>query len=175
MLDDVLMHGATRGWVQEVAHGKPARTILDIGGRDVNGTCRNLFPLAEKYVSLDIAPGPGVDIVADARTWRTSERFDIVICVNVFEHVERWRDIIDTAHEALRTGGLFICSMAGPGCRPHSGIDDSADPHPGEWYKSVTREELTQALVVAGFGNLGTSNGGRKKMTDTFGYAYRTL
>ena len=51
------------------SHTGDPRAGLDIGGRDVNGTARDWF--ANTYWrGLDIRPGPGVDIVADATTWQ---------------------------------------------------------------------------------------------------------
>jgi len=37
-------------------------TILDVGSYDVNGTVKKIFPL-NKYLGIDLAKGPNVDMV----------------------------------------------------------------------------------------------------------------
>lgn len=123
--------------------------MLDIGGRDVNGTCRHLFPNA-RYVTLDALEGPNVDIVADAAEWTPTSRHDFVLCTEVFEHTERWPDICVTAYKACRTGGTFLVTAAGPGRSVHSGISETADPT-GEWYENIDPDRLRKELEAAGW------------------------
>jgi hypothetical protein len=61
------MHDQAMAWIAKHATSEPV-TVLDIGGRDVNGSPQQLFPAAA-YTVLDIRPGEDVDIVADAATW----------------------------------------------------------------------------------------------------------
>ena len=80
------MHDAAMAWVAEcVARFDLAgRDVLDLGGRDINGTPRHLFN--GRYVVVDIKRGGGVDIVADAATFDLGERFAVVVCTELFEH-----------------------------------------------------------------------------------------
>lgn len=144
------MHAEAYAWVKEHAPAD-ARRVLDIGGRDINGTTRHLFPAAEVYRVLDIAPGVGVDIVADAATWDPDGEYDVVTCTEVFEHTPVWRDICQTAYAALTPGGLFIATMAGPGRPAHSAVDGGWQLHPGEHYGNVHPNDLLDALISAGF------------------------
>ena len=138
-------------WVAEHATAA-AVEVLDLGGRNVNGSPRHLFPNATTYRCLDIAPGAGVDIVADAGTWRPDQQYDVVLSTECFEHSENWRDIVRTAFEALRPGGRFIATMAGPGRQLHSGITGEFGVQlPGETYGNVHPADLLAALVAAGF------------------------
>jgi SAM-dependent methyltransferase len=138
-------------WV--AAHADPeARTVLDLGGRNVNGSPRPLFPAADVYRCLDIVAGAGVDIVADAGTWTPDAEYDVVLSTECFEHTENWRDVIATAHAALRPGGRFICTAAGPGRPLHSGITGEFWVQlPGEFYANVRPDHLDAALRSAGF------------------------
>jgi hypothetical protein len=127
--------------------GAPWR-VLDLGGRDINGSIRDLLPAA-KWTGLDIEPGPGVDLVHDAtQAWPAGfERFDLVVCTEVLEHVERWGALLRTASEALEPDGpeaLFV-TCASTGRRPH-GASGGMDPAPGEWYENVAPAELTGVL-----------------------------
>jgi SAM-dependent methyltransferase len=119
--------------------------VLDIGGRNINGSLRDLFPNAV-YVALDIEDAPDVDIVADARTWEPDARYDLVLCTEVFEHVEDWHAILATAVKALAPGGRLIVTCAGEGRFPHSGRREAPAPDPDEWYRNLTIDELAAAL-----------------------------
>lgn len=146
------MHTEAYEWVR--AH-VPAESVevLDIGGRNINGTCRDLFPFATRYTAVDIADGPGVDIVADAATWTPDREYDVVVCTEVFEHTPVWPDVCRTAHKACKPGGLLILTMAGPGRAGHSAVD-GGHLRPGEYYGNVEPDELRLALEECGWNDI---------------------
>lgn len=125
--------------------------VLDIGGRDVNGTCRDLLPSNATYHVLDIRPGGNVHIVADAATWTPHHSYDLVLCTEVFEHTESWPAICATAYTALRPGGRLIVTCAGPGRGVHSGVDGEWRLLAGEHYANVGADELEAVLKEVGF------------------------
>lgn len=143
------MHTEAYAWVRMHA-GFPA-SVLDIGGRDVNGSCRALFPDAAEYVVLDVRPGSNVDIVADAATWVPDRAFDLVLCTEVFEHTAVWPEICAAAHKACGPGGRFVATMAGPGRPPHSAVDGGWTLHDGEHYANVEPDELRAVLEGCGW------------------------
>jgi hypothetical protein len=143
------MHTAAYEWVAGYSTRDPLR-VLDIGGRNINGSPRGLFPHAA-YTVLDCLDGEGVDIVADAATWKPDRGYDLVLCVEVFEHAERWRDILVTAYKALLPGGEIVVTCAGPGRAPHSALDGTWCLQPGEWYGNVEPDDLAAGLKAAGF------------------------
>lgn len=118
-------------------------SVLDVGGQNVNGTVHALLPNAA-FTTLDLE---GADITADARTWRSEDRWDLVIATEVFEHVEHWAAVLVTMAVHLDpTGpGLLIATCASAGRRPH-GATGALDPAPGEWYRNVPVDELETAL-----------------------------
>jgi hypothetical protein len=125
--------------------------VLDLGGRDINGSVRDLLPAA-KWTGLDIEPGPGVDLVHDATMpWPEGfDRFDLVVCTEVLEHVEHWPALLRTAAQALEPDApevLFV-TCASTGRRPH-GASGEMDPPPGEWYANVPPELLKAHLLNA--------------------------
>jgi SAM-dependent methyltransferase len=163
------MHPQAYDYVRDHARPSPGLRVLDIGGQDMNGSVRPLFarwdavadhdPVVERaaYLSLDIAAGTGVDIVADAATWRLPPDmvpFDVVVCCEVFEHTSAWRDIANTAYLALRPGGRFIATMAGPGRPEHSGRRASLEMDDDEWYENIDPARLEEALVEIGFADV---------------------
>jgi hypothetical protein len=144
------LHSEAYSWVRKFATGGPV-TVLDIGGRNINGSVRDLFPGATTYRTLDILPGDGVDIVADAATWTPDRTYDVVVCTEVFEHTESWPQICGTAYAALVPGGTLILTMAGPGRLPHSAIDGGPVLSDGEHYGNVEPKDLSRVLAESGF------------------------
>jgi len=163
-MDAVAKMIATSGYIP--ARGlDPDRLGLDLGGADVNGTARSLFDPAITWLGLDIAPGPGVDIVADARTWRgkvaalESPRimmsadldagFDVVLCTELLEHVRDWHLVLETIDRVLAPGGYAFITCAGTdgrtGRRPH-GARGELDPPLGEHYQNVNIERFRRMV-----------------------------
>ena len=105
-------------WIAKHATSDPV-SVLDIGGRNLNGSPRRLFPAATRYTVLDIRPGEqvtDVDIIADAAEWNPGgQQWDVVICAETFEHTAQWPAIVRTAYKACRPGGAFIVTTAAPG------------------------------------------------------------
>lgn len=143
--------------VNEVRMWHGNTRIVELGSQDVNGSPRHLPVLqvpGVEYVGVDIADGPGVDVVADARTVTpevVGGTCQVVICTNVYEHVEDWPRIVQAAHGLLDTGGWFITQCAGPGFQVHSGRSESLVLEPDEWYRNVHPNDLYHAMKGAGF------------------------
>jgi len=146
------VHTQALEWVEQYSTDGPV-SVLDIGGRNINGTPRPLFPNATRYTVLDIAPGDGVDIVADAATWNPDRSYDVVVCCEVFEHTDAWPLILETAYRALigDMTGMLILTMAGPGRAPHSAVDGGPRLYDGEHYRNVEAPVLEAALAAVGF------------------------
>lgn len=142
------MHGEALAWVAHYSKqcGDPA-SVLDLGGRDVNGSPRPFFGTAE-YVTLDILPG--ADITANAATWKPDRQYDAVVCTEVFEHTAEWPAILKTAFAACKPGGRLIVTCAGPGRAEHSGHDGQG-LRAGEWYANVSVAEMDRGLRDAGW------------------------
>lgn len=147
------MHDQALEWIAKHAPAGPV-TVLDLGGRDINGSPRDLFPAATVYTVLDVRPGDGVDIVADAATWQPDGRWDVVICAETFEHAAAWRAIVRTAYAACAPGGTFIVTMAAPGRPPHSAVDGEFRLLPGEHYANIRPAELERVLEVSGWADV---------------------
>lgn len=129
--------------------------VLDLGGRDINGSIRGWLPNAA-WTGTDIEPGPGVDLVHDATLpWPNGlPRYDIVVCTEVLEHLPLWRLVLHVAAEALEPGGpelaLFTCASNG---RPEHGMSGAPLPEPGEWYANVP-PDLLRVELESLFGNV---------------------
>lgn len=168
------MHDQAMSWVAQYRTTEDL-AVLDIGGRDLNGSTRPLFPNANPYHVLDVLPGPGVDFVADAAKWDFRSAgvgpYDLVVTTETFEHAEHWQDIIATAHAVLRPGGWLIFTCAGPGRPPHSGVAAKWDLDPGEWYGNVSAGEIAKVLMDQGWEDIEA----RQVGLDTQGKAIKPL
>jgi hypothetical protein len=143
------LHAEAFFYVHQAIGGRRFESVLDIGGRNVNGTVRDLFP-DSRYVTLDIAPGDGVDIVADAADWTPTSTFDAVVCCEVLEHTPRWPEILQTIAKALDLGGTAIITAAAPPRAPHSAVD-GGPLRRGEYYGNVEPTLLAKEMAAAGF------------------------
>lgn len=143
------MHDQAFAWVAAHCTTEPVE-VLDIGGRNVNGSIRDLFPGATRYVAVDIREGEGVDVVADAAAWVPDQEYDVVVSTETFEHTDVWPQICNTAYKALKAGGKLILTMAGPGRSPHSAVD-GGPLRPDEYYGNVDGERLRDTLEAVGF------------------------
>lgn len=142
------MHAEAYDYVFRAAAGLGPGRVVEFGGRMVNmadgkiDESLSLRPLFNgDYLSLDVAPGHGVDIVADAATWRAVEPFDVVVCCEVLEHTDQGAAILESAWHALRPGGHAIFTMATDPRAPHSGVDGGT-VRPGEYYGNVSPQKF---------------------------------
>lgn len=162
------MHEQVIDWVGQFATGDDL-AVLDIGGRDLNGNTRGLFPNASPYHVLDLRPGKGVDIIADAATWQPPRTYDLVLTTETFEHAKEWPAIIQTAWHALRPGGWLIFTCAGPGRPAHSGVEAVWGLIGDEWYANVSPQEIENVLKEQGWTDIEAHTRG----LDTQGKAVR--
>jgi hypothetical protein len=139
------VHVQAFDFVARHAAGLRPDAVLEIGSLDVNGGVRTLFPSAKQYHGIDIAPGPGVDEVADAADWQASTLFDVVVSTEVLEHAPQWRDVVTNAWNALLAGGVLIMTCATDPRPPHSAID-GWDVRPGEWYANVSSADAIDLI-----------------------------
>ena len=142
------MHPAALSFVADMVQAHCLRgDVLELGGRNVNGGVRTLIP-HEVWISVDLADGRDVDIVADAADLDLPDRFDVVVCTEVLEHTPRAHEIVAVAQRHLRPGGQFIATMAGPTREPHGCMGGAVGD---EFYRNVDPADLTLWLQLAGF------------------------
>jgi SAM-dependent methyltransferase len=145
---------------------------LDVGGANVNGTARVLWPRAN-WTVLDKSEGDDVDIVTDITTnvgrkafddfvfdhrnmniMVPSQKFDLVICTEVLEHEKNWEDVVEFCVEMLGDGGHLVLTCAGPNRQPHrpdgthlpnwdSGLEVEGEPY----YENIVSNYLIRHLT----------------------------
>ena len=142
------MHPAAARFVESCSMVLTATRGLDIGGRDVNGSCRHMFAGCG-WTVIDINPGPGVDVVADFNTWQTEQTYDLLLCTEVLEHVQGWRTTVVKAAEVLEPEGALLLTCATDTRTPHSAID-GGPVHPEEYYGNVDPASLLDICSLVG-------------------------
>lgn len=147
--------------------------ILDVGSYNVNGSLKDLLqeflgilvtartPEAcktkarkLKYVGLDQAKGPNVDVVGDAhRMPFEPERFDIIISSSCFEHDEMFWVTFAEMARVLKTGGLlYICV---PSSGPYHGFPGDCWRFYADSWKSLAKWCPSLELIEASIDTTG--------------------
>lgn len=116
-----LVHAVTniRGYqykqVSKFAEGKKNKKILEIGsGPLVKGkwhySTEHLFDKSNDFFKSDIVKSFGHPIV-DVTKMKYKNEFDIILCVNVLEHVYEYEKAVKNIHAALKKGGTAIIAV----------------------------------------------------------------
>lgn len=124
----------------------PFARVVELGSYDVNGSVRDCFPGA-LYTGVDLRPGRGVDVVADAAEYQPEAAPDCVVCCEVLEHAPNAAGIVANAAAMLAPGGLLILTCATDPRRPH-GVNGGAVG--SEHYANIGPGELVGWLAAAG-------------------------
>lgn len=143
------MHTAAHDYCADALKGRKPKNVIEVGSRDVNGGIRHLLPKRCTYLGVDISPGPGVDLVADATTWQPDNKADTVICLEVLEHAPTWRPMIANMAHWLTPAGIMILTAACEPRAPHSAVDGGW-VRTGEYYENVNPDELEDILLRVG-------------------------
>lgn len=138
------MHRAVLEWVQRWVPSGPC-TVLDVGGRDINGNPEYLFEHSTFEV-VDLVPAPEVTWVGDILDYGNEQPFDVGLYLEVAEHTPDWplhirhiRDLLD------KRNGVLIFTAAGYGREEHS-ASDGGPLQPLEHYKNIDPDNLAHIL-----------------------------
>jgi len=109
-MGDINQLAFLRHWVPRVDG-----PVLEVGSKEYGSTStfREFYAGAE-YVGLDMAEGPGVDVVQDLTVSPgplPQSHFALAICCSVLEHVRRpWR-FAENLTRVVRPGGMLYMSV----------------------------------------------------------------
>lgn len=149
------MHPAAFHFVRRTLGTYPlpyAARVVEIGGRNINGTIRDLFEV-DQYLATDLHPGAGVDLVADGATLSLTSPVDVAVCCEVLEHAPHAPAIVANMVRLVTPGGRVIITAAGCGDgwarAPHSAVDGHT-LRDGEHYANITHRDLFAWLADAG-------------------------
>lgn len=143
------MHEAALDFIRTYTAGQTFEKVLEFGSRDINGSVRP-FVVSADYWGIDLAPGKGVDEVADAASYEFGESVDLVVCCEVLEHTPALTEIVANAAHHLEDKGMFLITCATDNREPHSG-HDGGELRRFEFYRNVPPQELVAELDRFGF------------------------
>lgn len=95
------------------------KSIIEMGSWNANGSVREFFSNCN-YVGIDIAIGPGVDIVCQGQDVSLPDMsFDTAISCECFEHNPFWKETFKNMIRMLKPNGLCVISCATLGRKEH--------------------------------------------------------
>lgn len=91
--------------------------ILDIGSRDVNGSLRSVKPEDAAYLGVDLAPGPGVELVLKDphHLPLDDESVDVVVSTSCLEHDPLFWLTFAEMLRVVKAGGLLYLNAPSNG------------------------------------------------------------
>ena len=106
-----------------------SRDVLEVGSRDVNGSCKGLVQIhkPKSYLGIDIRDGKNVDrilSVYEIESELGAESFDVILNTEMLEHVYDWRTAVDQIKKVLKIGGYLALTTRSPGYPYHRDPDD---------------------------------------------------
>lgn len=138
------MHREAHIWLQQQSVNLKGLKAIDLGGRNVNGSIRELFDPVS-WTAVDYVAGNGVDIVADIRSFWPDDRYELVVCTEVLEHVDVPAFVIDTMVRCAAPGATLLITAAAEPRVPH-GMAGSVPIPVGEHYRNVDPRALRDQL-----------------------------
>jgi len=124
------------------------RSVLDIGGADINGSVKYLFRGC-RYAVIDIWDGPGVDYVGSVSDL-SNYQYGTVCCLEVAEHDQDYPVTIMEGIKRLKPGGLFLFTCASERRAEHGtrATSPQDSPFTTDYYKNLTETDIR---AISGF------------------------
>src|SRR5687767_7451022 len=99
-------------WDLLAGRAEPVK-VVDVGAKLRAATYHGEPPAWADVLTLDLMPGPRVQIVCDAHDMAPvkSETVDLVYCISVLEHVRDPYQVMREIRRILKPGGLVYISV----------------------------------------------------------------
>ena len=132
------------------------RRVLEVGSGEIGPSVRQYFEGCD-YIGIDVAEGPGVDLVCSGQDLAEPTRsFDVVLSCECFEHDPFWAETFANMIRMLKPGGLCVISCALTGRSEHG--TRRADPHASfasanvypRYYKNLSPADLRASANLDG-------------------------
>jgi SAM-dependent methyltransferase len=101
-------------WVSSHPEEWMGKAVLEVGSKEVNGSVKPTVTALgnpASYMGVDIEEGKNVDEIVPIEALVEhfgADRFDVVICTEVLEHVYDWRVAVDNLKRVLKPNGTLI-------------------------------------------------------------------
>lgn len=123
-------------------------SVLEVGSLNINGTVRDFFP-ATDYLGVDVASGPGVDLVAQGENLTFDDNtFDIAISAECFEHNPEWAATFANMTRMASRYVVFTCASDGRAEHGTRRSSPESSPLTLEWdyYRNLNEQDFRDAF-----------------------------
>lgn len=135
--------------------------VLEIGSLDINGSVRDFYTNAD-YTGVDLAPGPGVDVVGQGQDLDYADRsFDVSVSAECFEHNPYWLETF--ANMTRMASHMVFLTCASHGRPEHGTARTDAGSSPltvaagWDYYRNLGAEDFDWQILAANFSTWGFS------------------
>lgn len=126
--------------------------VLEVGSLNINGTVRGLFTDCH-YTGVDLAPGPGVDVVCPGQDLDYPARdFTTVISTECFEHNPHWAATFANMHRMADQLVIVTCATTGRAEHGTSRTDTYSSPFTAhtDYYRNLTADDFRAMFDLDG-------------------------
>jgi SAM-dependent methyltransferase len=126
--------------------------VLEVGAYDVNGSVRGISASTvqpAEYIGVDLAPGPGVDVVASGHEVDFPEAsFDLTLSAECLEHNPHWEATLRNMRRMTRPNGFVVVSCATLGRLEHGTARTNPASSPGtqsvgwNYYRNLVAQDF---------------------------------
>lgn len=123
-------------------------SVLEIGSLDINGTVRDFYNTS-RYLGVDVADGPGVDMIVQGQDLSLpANSFDVAVSAECFEHNPHWLETFINMHRMASKFVIFTCASDG---RPEHGTtrttpEDSPFTLDWDYYRNLNESDFRNNL-----------------------------
>lgn len=128
------------------------KSVLEVGSLNINGTVRDFFEEC-KYVGIDVAEGPGVDVVCQGQEYNEKDAsFDVTCSAECFEHNPYWCETFENMIRLCKKKGLVFFTCATEGRPEHGTSRTDPDSSPltisigWDYYKNLTENDFLEKI-----------------------------
>jgi SAM-dependent methyltransferase len=100
------------------------KSVIEVGSLNVNGSLRSIIEafMPSSYIGVDLVGGAGVDQICKIENLINKfgrNRFDLVICTEVLEHVRNWEKAIHNLKQINKPNGVILITTRSRGKAYH--------------------------------------------------------
>lgn len=89
------------------------KKILEIGsGKDKNYLAKKNFDNSNEFMQSDVNPNYGHRVI-DVTKMNFKNEFDVILCINVLEHVFDFKKAIENIYKGLKSNGIALFFVPG--------------------------------------------------------------
>jgi SAM-dependent methyltransferase len=138
-------------WLEDEGRRAGAVRVLDVGCGDK--PYQPYFSAASEFVGVDIGENPHADVTGRVEALPLEDAgFDVVLCIQVLEHVDDPAQAVRELHRVVKPGGRVLAATHGTYVYHPGPVDHWRWTHTGLLRLFETNADWRSVSVVAGAG-----------------------